>query len=66
MQGTEEQEVVTPEATCEATATIEIGRFTEADVTCGKELHDEEDAHVATQHTKTKDGGYARIVYIWS
>jgi hypothetical protein len=58
-----------PLPTCEAKATIIIGELTEADVTCGKEVHGEEEAHVATQQTFTKTGKRpskpARLLYVW-
>jgi hypothetical protein len=58
------------EPTCDAKTTIIIGDLTEADVTCGKEPHDEEEAHVAkqttvTKGTKTKPSTSARILYTW-
>ena len=58
--------MVTDVGTCEANTTIIIGERTEADVECGKKPHGEEEAHVAQQDTITKEGGHARIVYIWS
>lgn len=50
---------------CEATGTIMVGRFTEADVTCGKDKHSVEEAHVTRQQTETKDGKPAHIIYVW-
>lgn len=52
--------------TCKATASIGIGRFTEADVECGKEPHGTEEAHVASQDATTAEGKYARIAFIWN
>lgn len=56
--------------TCNAKATIIIGRHTEADVECGREPHDPKEAHVAKQETITKverkePGTPARIIYTW-
>jgi hypothetical protein len=57
-----------PVKTCNAKATIIVGRHTEADVECGKEeLHgvEPEEAHVAVQETQTSEGKRARIIYLW-
>lgn len=51
--------------TCTAEATIIIGRFTEANVTCGRELHGPEEAHLTREPSKTTDGGDAAVTFTW-
>lgn len=50
---------------CQNKATIAIGRHTEADVECGLELNHEERNHVASNPTRTTDGGEATIIFTW-
>lgn len=56
--------------TCNAKATIEIGRFTSADVECGLEAnHDlEKTTHVASETTHAQVGKErrdAKILFTW-
>jgi hypothetical protein len=43
------------EGTCGAKATVAIGRFTDADVECGRKPGHEEELHVASETKKAID-----------
>jgi hypothetical protein len=52
------------ETTCEEKATVKINEFQEADVVCGRGVHDGK-THVATQSVSTTDGKKAFIKFVW-